>query len=151
MNLATGECKEEQLDDLNTEFCLPDTLLYGEKTRFSYHQYLPADMHTVEFRALVKYDHEDGSCVRYDYPDGWFASESPYARRVGAQSEDDGYVVTIMMNTRRPLRSLGLRRPANRARLRGACALALARSRPAFTRSGSRANASGPRPEPAEL
>ncbi len=98
MNLATGECKEEQLDDLNTEFCLPDTLLYGEKTRYSYHQYLPPDMHTVEFCALVKYDHEDGSRVRYDYPDGWFASESPYARRVGAQSEDDGYVVTIMMN-----------------------------------------------------
>jgi len=99
MNLVTGECKEEQLDDLNTEFCLPDTLLYGHKTRYSYHQHLPCDMHTVEFRALVKYDHEDGSCVRYDYPDGWFASESPFAPAVGGVSEDDGYVVTIMMNT----------------------------------------------------
>ena len=29
MNLATGETKEEQLDDLNVEFCLPDTDLYG--------------------------------------------------------------------------------------------------------------------------
>ncbi len=98
MNLVTGECKEEQLDDLNTEFSLPDTLPYGEKTRYSYHQYLPPDMHTVEFRALVKYDHEDGSCVRYDYPDDWFASESPFAPRVGSSSEDDGYVVTIMMS-----------------------------------------------------
>ncbi len=55
-------------------------------------------MHTVEFRGLVKYDHEDGSCVRYDYPDGWFASETPFAPRVGATTEDDGYVVTIMMS-----------------------------------------------------
>jgi carotenoid cleavage dioxygenase len=55
-------------------------------------------MYTVEFRALVKYDHEDGSRTRYDYPDGWLASESPFARRLGATSEDDGYVVTIMTN-----------------------------------------------------
>lgn len=99
MNLATGECREEQLDDLNVEFPLPDTLRYGEKTRFSYHQYLPEDMYTVEFRALVKYDHEDGSSTRYDYPDGWFASEAPFAPRVGSTSEDDGYVVTIMMSS----------------------------------------------------
>jgi len=96
MNLRTGETRESRLDDLNVEFCLPDTLRYGEKTRFSYHQHLPEDMFTVEFRALVKYDHESGSAKRYDYPDGWFASESPFAPKVGATGEDDGYVVTIM-------------------------------------------------------
>jgi carotenoid cleavage dioxygenase-like enzyme len=96
MNLRTGETRESQLDDLNVEFCLPDTLRYGEKTRFSYHQYLPEDMYTVEFRALVKYDHETGAARRYDYPDGWFASESPFSPKIGARSEDDGYVVTIM-------------------------------------------------------
>jgi carotenoid cleavage dioxygenase len=97
MNVVTGECHEQQLDDLNVEFPMPDTRLYGEKTRFSYHQYLPADMYTVEFRALVKYDHEDGgSCTRYDYPDGWFGSETPFAPGSRGASEDDGYLVTIM-------------------------------------------------------
>jgi carotenoid cleavage dioxygenase len=95
MNLRTGETREEPLDDLNVEFCLPDTDLYGVKTRYSYHQYLPEDMYTVEFRALVKYDHETGGSRRYDYEDGWFASEAPFARRTGASAEDDGYVVTI--------------------------------------------------------
>jgi len=95
MNLATGETREEQLDDLNVEFCLPDTDLYGVKTRYSYHQYLPEDMFTVEFRALVKYDHETGSRARYDYEPGWYASEAPFARRLGGVGEDDGYVVTI--------------------------------------------------------
>jgi carotenoid cleavage dioxygenase len=95
MNLRTGETRERQLDDLNVEFCLPDTERYGEKTRFSYHQHLPVDQYSVLFHALVKYDHEDGSRTRYDYEPGWFASESPYAARVGAREEDDGYVVTI--------------------------------------------------------
>jgi carotenoid cleavage dioxygenase len=98
MNLRTGETRETALDDLNVEFCLPDTLRYGEKTRYSYHQHIPEDMFTVEFRALVKYDHESGAARRYDYPDGWYASESPYAPSANASGEDDGYVVTIMTN-----------------------------------------------------
>ena len=40
MNLVTGETRERALDDLNVEFCLPDTQRYGEKTRYSYHQFL---------------------------------------------------------------------------------------------------------------
>jgi len=95
MNLRTGEAREEALDDLNVEFPLPDTARYGEKTRWSYHQHIPAGVYTVEFHALVKYDHQDGSRVRFDYPPGWFASESPFAPRPGARDEDDGFVVTI--------------------------------------------------------
>lgn len=98
MNLVTGETKEEQLDDLNVEFCLPDTDLYGTKTRYSYHQYIPVDLYTVEFHGLVKYDHESGRRQRYDYGDANFASESPFARRVGGTEEDDGYVTTIVTN-----------------------------------------------------
>jgi carotenoid cleavage dioxygenase len=56
-------------------------------------------MYTVEFRALVKYDHEDGSCLRYDYPDNWFGSEAPYAPSAEGTDEDDGYVVTIMTHS----------------------------------------------------
>jgi carotenoid cleavage dioxygenase-like enzyme len=100
MNLRTGETREAPLDDLNVEFPLPDTARYGERTRYSYHQYLPEDMYTVAFRALVKYDHEDGSALRYDYEPGWVASETPFAPRSGASGsgasgEDDGYLVTI--------------------------------------------------------
>ncbi|MDJ0847989.1 MAG: carotenoid oxygenase family protein [Myxococcota bacterium] len=98
MNLVTGECHEEALDDLNVEFPLPDTDRYGVKTRYSYHQHLPEDMYTVEFRKLVKYDHETGRRTHFDYGPGWYASESPFARRLGGEEEDDGYVVTIVTN-----------------------------------------------------
>ena len=95
MNLATGATRETPLDDLNVEFPLPDTARYGEKTRWSYHQHIPAGGYTVEFHGLVKYDHEDGSCERWDYPEGWFASESPFAPDPAGAAEDDGWVVTI--------------------------------------------------------
>ncbi len=99
MNLATGEAVEEQLDDQNVEFCLPDTERYGEKTRFSYHQRIPVDNYTVEFHSLVKYDHADGSSVCHDYGDGITGSESPFAPRRGATAEDDGYVVTVVTDS----------------------------------------------------
>jgi carotenoid cleavage dioxygenase len=104
MNRRTGETSECDLDDLNVEFCLPDTGRYGTKTRFSYHQHLPPDAHTVDFQALVKYDHEDGSRTRFDYGDGLCGSEAPFAKRVGGDGEDDGYVVTIV-TSRDTLRS----------------------------------------------
>jgi carotenoid cleavage dioxygenase len=96
MNLRTGETQELPLDDLNVEFPLPDTELYGVKSRYSYHQYIPPGGYTVLFHALVKYDHETGRATRYDYEPGWFASESPFARSTRGGDEDDGYVVTIM-------------------------------------------------------
>lgn len=96
MNLRTGEAEEMDLDDLNVEFCLPDTDRYGEKTRYSYHQHLPTDGVTVDFAGLVKYDHETGARTRFDYGDGVCGSEAPFARRNGATAEDDGYVVALV-------------------------------------------------------
>ena len=98
MNLRTGDAVEEPLDDLNVEFPLPDVLRYGTKTRYSYHQYIPPECYTLSFEALVKYDHEDGSCVRYEYGPGNWGSEAPFARRVGGRDEDDGYVVSFVTN-----------------------------------------------------
>ena len=100
MNVVTGETKEYPLDDLNVEFPLPDTDLYGVKTRYSYHQHIPVDVYTLSFHGLVKYDHEDGSTRRYDYPPGVYGSESPFAKRAGGESEDDGYVMTLVTNER---------------------------------------------------
>jgi carotenoid cleavage dioxygenase len=95
MNLRTGEKHEQQLSDLNTEFCLPDTQLYGVKTRYSYHQHIPTDMQTLAFDGLVKYDHESGSHEVYEYPQGWYGNEAPFAKSTRGGAEDRGYVVTL--------------------------------------------------------
>jgi len=98
MNLRTGEAREEQLDDLNVEFCLPDTELYGVKTRWSYHQRIPTDLQTLAFDALVKYDHDRGTREVYEYEAGWYPSEAPFAKSTRGGDEDAGYVVTIGTN-----------------------------------------------------
>ncbi|HEX7374968.1 MAG TPA: carotenoid oxygenase family protein [Steroidobacteraceae bacterium] len=98
MNLRTGEKSEQQLDDLNVEFCMPDMQKYGLKTRYSYHQLIPTDLQTLAFEGLVKYDHE--TCTReiYRYPAGWFPSEAPFAPSSRGGDEDNGYVVTLATN-----------------------------------------------------
>lgn len=99
MNLATGEARERQLDDLNTEFptIAPDML--GLRNRFSYHTILPHAI-PATFEGLVRYDLTDGSTVRYDYGPGVFGSEAPFAPRPGATGEDDGYLVTFVTDVR---------------------------------------------------
>ena len=98
MNLRTGEAQEQQLDDLNVEFCLPDTELYGVKSRWSYHQRIPTDLQTLAFDALVKYDHERGTREVCEYEAGWYPSEAPFAKSTRGGDEDTGYVVTLATN-----------------------------------------------------
>ena len=98
MNLKTGEKSEQQLDDLNVEFCLPDMEKYGVKTRYSYHQLIPTDLQTLAFEGLVKYDHDKGTREIYRYPAGWFPSEAPFAQSTKGGDEDNGYVITLATN-----------------------------------------------------
>jgi carotenoid cleavage dioxygenase len=98
MNLKTGEKSEQQLDDLNVEFCLPDAERYGLRTRYSYHQLIPTDLQTLAFEGLVKYDHETGAREIYHYPAGWFPSEAPFAKATRGADEDSGYAITIATN-----------------------------------------------------
>ena len=98
MNVRTGETSEESLDDLNVEFCLPDVDLYGQKTRYSYHQHIPLEAKTLIFTDLVKYDHETMKREMVSYGDGWLGSESAFARSTHGGAEDNGYVVTICTN-----------------------------------------------------
>lgn len=100
MNLRTGETREQPLDDLNVEFCLPDADLYGVKSRYSYHQRIPTDLQTLAFDALVKYDHERGTREVYEYPAGWYPSEAPFAKSTHGGDEDAGYVTTLATNVR---------------------------------------------------
>jgi carotenoid cleavage dioxygenase len=99
MNVKTGEKSEQQLDDLNVEFCLPDAELYGVKSRYSYHQRIPTDFQTLAFDGLVKYDHEKQTREVYEYPKGWYPSEAPFAKSTtspsGGADEDRGYVITL--------------------------------------------------------
>jgi carotenoid cleavage dioxygenase len=104
-NLRTGEVREGDIDDLNTEFNKTNPLFHGEKSRYAYHQRIPLSHeggHTLRFTGLVKYDNDSGSRWQWDYGDGVFGSEAVFAPRRGAgreRAEDDGYVITLVTDS----------------------------------------------------
>ena len=104
-NLVTGEVREGDIDDLNTEFNKTNPLFHGVKSRYAYHQRIPLyeeGGHTLRFTGLVKYDNEDGSYQQWNYGEGVFGSEAVFCPRAGANrsgSEDDGYVTTIVTDS----------------------------------------------------
>lgn len=93
-DLATGACTEETLDDRSAEFPTIDARRAGRPTRFSYHATIP-DTRTLVFDGLVKYD-RGRAVARHAYGDGWLGSEAPFAPRIGASEEDDGYVLSFV-------------------------------------------------------
>jgi carotenoid cleavage dioxygenase-like enzyme len=105
-NLRTGEVREGDIDDLNTEFNKTNPLFHGVQSRFAYHQRIPLAHeggHTLRFTGLVKYDNESGRRWQWDYGSGVFGSEAVFAPRAGAtrdSSEDDGYVITLVTDSK---------------------------------------------------
>jgi carotenoid cleavage dioxygenase len=111
-NLRTGAVKEYPLDDLNTEFNKINPLFLGLPSRYAYHQRIPTlkeGGHTLRFTGLVKYNNETGERWYYPYGEGVLGSEAVFAPKAGwwsctehePQDEDDGYVITIVTDTRR--------------------------------------------------
>ncbi|MEH6607983.1 MAG: carotenoid oxygenase family protein [Halioglobus sp.] len=104
-NLHTGEVREGDIDDLNTEFNKSNALFHGVKSKYSYHQKIPLlheGGHTLCFTGLVKYNNDTGERRQWDYGKGVFGSEAVFAPRTGADrsgAEDDGYVITLVTDS----------------------------------------------------
>ena len=94
-DLATGQTKEEPLDDVLAEFPRMDNRTLGRKSRFSYHQRVVA-AETLLFDGVIKYDVERGTSATHRYPKGWFGGETAFCPRLGSTGEDDGYLCTFV-------------------------------------------------------
>jgi carotenoid cleavage dioxygenase len=95
-DLRTGDTREEDLDDQNTEFPSIDARRMGTRTRYAYIPHIAPDKPTLLFDALVKYDTASGKTETHAFGPGRYCSESPFAPRVGGQAEDDGFVVCFV-------------------------------------------------------
>ena len=98
-NMLTGECREEALNDLISEFPMINGRYLGRPSRYSYHiSFAPEE--TVLFDGLVRYDSISGAIQQHKYPAGHYGSETPFAPRVGNSAEDDaedsGYVLSFV-------------------------------------------------------
>ncbi len=93
-NLKTGQVKETHLDDRILEFGSFNQTIAGEKGRYLYSTTTKPGWFL--FDGVVKHDLETGRSWSLDFGEGRFGSEAPFAPRVGANSEDDGYLVTFV-------------------------------------------------------
>ncbi|MBL8385434.1 MAG: carotenoid oxygenase family protein [Burkholderiales bacterium] len=93
-NLATGTTREEKLDGRVLEFGMFNMQYAGRPYRYAYSAV--AKPGWFLFTGLVKHDLVAGTSQEIAFGDEVYGSESPFAPRVGAKDEDDGYLVSFM-------------------------------------------------------
>ena len=93
-DLKTGKTTEQRLDDRDLEFGMINQKFAGRKNRYAYSA-VP-EPYWFLFTGLVKHDLETGSSEEIDFGPGRYGSESPFAPRIGATDEDDGYLVSFI-------------------------------------------------------
>jgi len=93
MNMRTGATEEYDLTDVISEFGMINGMHTGRRHRFAYAALREPGMFL--FNGFVKHDTETGNAESVHLPAGVFGSETAMAPRVGATSEDDGYVITL--------------------------------------------------------
>ena len=92
-NMRTGATIEERLDDRVLEFGMINNQVAGMPYRYAYA--VTAKPGWFLFDGLTKLDVRTGAVDEYKFPDGVFASEAPFAPRVGSTAEDDGYLLSF--------------------------------------------------------
>ena len=97
-NLKTGQTRESELGDSLLEFGMINNRFGGRRHRFTYATRTKPGWFL--FNSLVRLDVETGALQELKLPDGVYASESPMAPRDGSSAEDDGYVLTLISDTR---------------------------------------------------
>ncbi len=95
-NLRTGQTLEEDLDDEVTEFPMVNGRYKGRPNRYVYNAYMVQGAWLLD--GLKKYDMQTGHTQSWRTPKGCYVSEAPFAPRLNAQSEDDGYLITYMVD-----------------------------------------------------
>jgi carotenoid cleavage dioxygenase len=98
-DLATGTTREERLDDRLLEFGMINQRYLGQPYRYAYSTTTKPGWFL--FTGFVKHDLATGQSISLPLEDGRYASEAPFAPRTGAVDEDDGYLVSFVIDENR--------------------------------------------------
>ena len=93
-NLKTGKTTEKHLDPRDLEFGMFNQRYAGRKYRYAYST-IPKPGWFL-FTGLVKHDLDTGASTQFDFGPDRYGSESPFAPRLGAKDEDDGYLISYI-------------------------------------------------------
>ncbi|MDA9918584.1 carotenoid oxygenase family protein [Erythrobacter sp.] len=95
-NMITGETTEERLSDRIVEFGMINPAYLMEKSRYVWST--TSRPGWFLFNGYVRHDTETGEEQAYQLPDSVYASESPMIPRKNASAEDDGYLITFLID-----------------------------------------------------
>jgi carotenoid cleavage dioxygenase-like enzyme len=93
-DLRTGKTREERLDDRIMEFGMINGRFGGRPYRYAYSILAPPGWFL--FDGFVKSDLKTGKTSKFHLGPGRYGSEAPFAPRIGATEEDDGYLVSFV-------------------------------------------------------
>jgi len=99
-NLETGKTIEERLDDRILEFGTFNQQYAGIKSRYLYSTTTKPGWFL--FNGIVKHDLQSGESASLSFGEERYGSEAPFAPRIGAIDEGDGYLMSFItdMNTK---------------------------------------------------
>ena len=97
LNAKSGRATSTKLDDRAVEFPRINPSLVG---KFNQYAYALASSNTSEpdFKEIVKYDLKNDTSEVYQYGNGKFGAEPVFVAAEGAQSEDEGYLLSLVYN-----------------------------------------------------
>ncbi len=95
-NLRTGETREGHLDDRVLEFGTFNQRYAGKPYRYAYSTTTKPGWFL--FDGFVKHDLDTGESWSLPLSEGRYASEAPFVPRIGAKDEDDGYLVSFIID-----------------------------------------------------
>lgn len=94
-NMKTGATREGALDDQFIEFPTINQTYQGQKTRHSWHGYIPQS-EPLRIGGMVHFDSETGKRDEFKFGDNVYGSEPVFAPRKGGSGETDGYVMSFV-------------------------------------------------------
>jgi carotenoid cleavage dioxygenase-like enzyme len=91
-NLVTGAVCEEMLDDVPIEFPRVNENFLGRQTRYGYASKMG--------EGLIQYDFSNGKSQTHEFGKGRYGGEAIFVPSPNATSEDEGWLITFVYDTR---------------------------------------------------
>lgn len=97
INLKTGDVQEKALSSVRCDFTRVNDTLACHKTRFVYGAVFNPER-PFSFDGVMKFDNDTQTTTTFEYGNNRFGGEAVFAPKVGAVSEDDGYLICFVQD-----------------------------------------------------
>jgi len=97
LNLKTGAVKERALSSIYCDFTRINDEYACHKNRYVYAAVFNEDR-PFSFDGIVKFDNETQKTITFFYGNKRFGGEAVFAPKIGAKSEDDGYLICFVQD-----------------------------------------------------